>query len=237
MLGIEFNGKHSYRDFGVTMAPGKVIGIPNKNKVKVTVPFSNAEYDFSSLYGGEQTYQPRPLVYPFNIYRKTIGKVPMNTMKTKFINWLMRNNGKQKLYDDAYPGYYFLAEIEGNSSFDEDYDTGILTVEFNAYPFMISELKEGHDIWDDFNFELDMAQPVNFVVNGSLEALLYNVGIPSLQPIITTSSSMEIIKDNIKYNIPSGISKSEDFTLDQGENDLIITGNGSISFEFHKELI
>lgn len=236
MLGIEYNGKHSYRDFGVTIAPGKVIGIPNKNKIKVAIPFSNIEYDFSEIYG-EETYQPRPLTYPFNIYKKTPGKLPMNNQKTQIINWLMSGSGKKKLYDDAYPGYYFLAEIEGNNSFDEDYDTGILTVEFTAYPFMISELKEGHDIWDDFNFDLDIAQLVDFNVNGSLEVTMYNIGIPSLRPTITTSSGMKIIKDNITYVVPSGTSKSRDFVLTPGENNLTITGNGTISFNFYKELI
>jgi len=236
MLGITFNGKHSYKDFGVTMAKGKSIGIPNKNKIKVTVPFSNIEYDFSELYGS-QTYQPRPLSYPFNIYKNYTGKVPMNMLRTQIINWLMNSNGKQKLYDDAYPGYYFLAEVEGSSSFEEDYDTGVLTVEFTAYPFMIAELQEGHDIWDDINFDLDMLQPIDFIVNGSLDVTLHNTGVPALIPTITASDSMQITKNNMTYNVPSGTSKSESFTLSPGENDLTITGNGSISFEFYKELI
>ncbi|WP_163583279.1 phage tail protein [Gracilibacillus saliphilus] len=236
MLGIEFLGKHSYRDFGVTMAKGKEIGIPEKKKRKVAVPFSNTEYDFSELYGS-QDYEPRPLTYPFNIYRQTTGKTAMNSKKTQIINWLMNSNGKQKLYDDAYPGYYFLAEVEGSSSFSEDYDTGVLTVEFIAYPFMISELQEGHDIWDVFNFELDVSQQTSFEVNGQLEVILLNVGTPDLIPTITASSAMTIEKDNVTYNVPSGESKSDEFVLTSGENELIITGNGSISFEFHKELI
>ena len=236
MLGIEFMGKHSYRDFGVTMAKGKEIGIPSKKKIKVAVPYSNVEYDFSEVYGS-QAYEPRILRYPFNIYRQTTGKSAMNSLKTQIINWLMNSGGKQPLYDDAYPGYYFLAEVESGASFTEDYDTGVLTVEFTAYPFMIGELREGHDIWDEFNFELDVAQITDFDVQGQLEVTLYNIGASGLSPTINASSSMTIVKDGVTYNVPAGQSKSTDFVLQTGENDLTINGNGSISFTFYKELI
>lgn len=219
---------------GVTMAPGKEIGIPNKKKIKVAVPFSNEEYDFSELYGS-QVYEHRTLTYSFNIWDR--NKANMTAKKTRIINWLMGPNSKQRLYDDAIPGYYFLAEVEGNASFEENWEDGILTVEFTAYPFMISELPEGHDIWDEFNFELDVAQAVNFNVTGSIEITLYNAGKPALFPKVTTSSPMTIQMAGRIYNIPVGQSQSRDFLLMPGENDLMITGNGSISFEFYKELI
>lgn len=234
MLGISFMGKHSYKDFGVTMAPGKEIGLPSKEKIKVKVPFSNVEYDFSRVYG-EETYSPRPLSYPFNIAE--YSKANMNTKKTAITNWLMNSNGKQKLYDDAFPGYYFLAEVESNPTFEEDNDIGILKVSFEAYPFMIAELEEGNDIWDSFNFELDVAQTVDFEVNGSLDVALINGGTPSVSPIIKASSEMSVLKDGITYNFPSGETNSKEFRLFAGENDLKITGNGTISFVFHKELI
>ncbi|MFC4389148.1 phage tail protein [Gracilibacillus marinus] len=236
MLGIKYLGKHSFYDYGVTMGKGKEIGIPNKKKIKVAVPFSNIEYDFSEVYGS-QAYEPRTLSYSFNIYRPASGKQPMNSKKTQIINWLMNSNGKQKLYDDAYPGYYFLAEVEGSNSFSEDYDTGVLNVEFTAYPFMISELKEGHDIWDEFNFDLDVAQTVDFEVVEEIEVTLYNVGTPDVIPNIVSSSSMTIEKDGVTYNLNAGETKDYNFILKPGENHLIIYGNGSISFEFYKELI
>lgn len=238
MYGIEFNGKHSYRDFGITLGIERDIGYPEKEKIKVKIPFSNVEYDFSEIYG-DQTYTPRNLKYTLNVLdeNKINTTERINIIETKLSNWLMNSNGKQKLYDDAIPGYYFLAEVENGLSFDEIWNSGTLTVEFTAYPFMISELEEGHDIWDDFNFELDVAQVTEFEVNGSLDVILYNVGTPSLAPEIQASSAMQIVKDGVTYNVPSGKSKSGDFNLQSGENNLSITGNGSIKFLFYKELI
>lgn len=238
MYGVEFNGKHSYRDFGITLGTEKDIGYPEKEKIKVKVPFSNVEYDFSMIYG-EQTYTPRVLTYTLNVLEKHVINTTerINMIETKLSNWLMNSNGKQKLYDDAIPGYYFLAEVEGGLSFDELWNHGTLTIEFTAYPFMIAELQEGNDIWDTFNFELDVAQVTEFEVSGRLNVTLINVGTPNLSPKIEATAPMEIKKGDITYNVPSGPSKSDDFKLKSGENDLIITGNGTIKFLFYKELI
>jgi len=238
VYGIKFNGKHSHKDFGVTLGVERDIGYPDKEKIKVKVPFSNVEYDFSEIYG-EQTYTERPLTYTINVLNQHEINTPekINLLETQLSNWLMNSNGKQRLYDDVIPGYYYLAEVEDGLDFDELWNHGTLTVEFTAYPFMISELREGHDIWDDFNFLLDVAQVTEFKVNGAQEVILYNVGIPGLNPKIEASAPMEVVKEGVAYNVPSGTSKSEDFKLKSGENKLTIKGNGTIKFTFYKELI
>ncbi|WP_419893284.1 phage tail protein [Oceanobacillus kimchii] len=237
MLGIQFDDKHSHKDFGLTLAPGKEIGHPNKRKILVNVPFSNAQYDFSEIYGS-QTYEPRSLTYPFNVYNTNYNTPQAtNIRKTAVINWLMADGGKKRLYDDAYPGYYFLAEVVNGAAFEQQWETGVLTVEFEAYPFMISELKEGHDIWDQFNFELDVAQVVDFNVNGTTTVTLYNIGKSNPSPKILASNPMTIVKGGVTYNIPLGETQDDKFNLKAGENELTITGNGRIAFEFYKEII
>jgi hypothetical protein len=160
--GITYLGKHSYNDFGITLAPSREIGIPNKKKTKLTLPFSNVTYDYSEIFGS-QTYEERTLKYTFNIAGRAIRtKEEMNWIKTTLVNWLMNSHGKQPLYDDTYEGVHFLAEVEGNMSFSENWNYGFLEVTFTAYPFMIGNQPEGTDIWDDFNFLFDVIQDVKF---------------------------------------------------------------------------
>lgn len=234
MHGIRFNGYHSWKDKHLTLAPGKDVGRPAKEKVKRKVAFSNAEYDFSELYGS-QVYSNRQLQYSFNLIGNS--KEEMSFMAVNIINWLMNSSGKQRLYDDAFPGYYFLAEVEDEASFEENFSDGILTVTFEAYPFMVSELKEGHDIWDGFNFILDYDQKTDFTVNGSIEIELFNSSATVLRPVITTDAPMTIENGLKTFSVNSGVTQSYDFMLEMGKNQLTITGNGNISFEFHKELI
>ncbi|EMY5504744.1 phage tail protein [Bacillus wiedmannii] len=237
LYGITFAGKHSLHDMGYTMPAERDIGFPSKEKIIVQVPFSNVEYDFSELYGS-QTYSSRQLKYQFNVVRRgNYTPQAMQVEKTKLINWLMNTNGRKKLYDDTIPGYYFLAELESAANIQDDWETGTLTATFRAYPFMIAELHEGNDIWDTFNFDLDVAQTTEFDVNGLLEITLLNAGTPDVVPEIITSSRMEIIKDDIKYLIKSGVMKDSNFIFKPGENNLQIIGYGKIVFRFYKELI
>ncbi|TXR98743.1 phage tail protein [Bacillus sp. SH7-1] len=237
LYGITFDGKHSLHDMGYTMPAERDIGFPSKEKIIVQVPFSNVEYDFSELYGS-QTYSSRQLKYQFNVVRRgNYTPQAMQVEKTKLINWLMNTNGRKKLYDDTIPGYYFLAELESAANVQDDWETGTLTATFRAYPFMIAELHEGNDIWDTFNFDLDVAQTTEFDVNGVLEITLLNAGTPDVVPEIITSSRMEIIKDDIKYLIKAGVMKDSNFIFKPGENNLQIIGYGKILFRFYKELI
>ena len=105
--GIRKNNKHSFDDFGLTIK-SKKIGNPKKNKIKEEVPFMNGSYDFSLLYG-EQTYSERQLEYTFNLNER--NKIAMNIKKMQVLEWL-NDGGKQPLYDDTIPGFYFLAEVE-----------------------------------------------------------------------------------------------------------------------------
>lgn len=231
--GITFDGKHSFRDFGLTLA-NRIIGNPRKLKIKERVPYSNQMYDFSGVYG-DQEYEERRLTYVFNI--KDYDKVGLETKKTAVTNWLMRPFRKSKLIDDYIPGYYFMAEVEDEPTFDEGRFVGRLSITFTAYPFRIAEREEGHDIWDEFNFLLDVAQVTAFEVDGELQTSLYNPGIKKAYPIIKASAPMKIEKGGVIYTVQAGETQSFDFHLLPGKNDIVITGNGSISFHFRKELI
>lgn len=231
-LGITFDGRHS-SDYDLRLV-NRIIGNPNKIKTKERVPYSNEMYDFSAIYGGQE-YEERTLTYTFNV--KDYNKVDLELKKTAVINWVMQSNKKIMLVDDYIPGYYFMAEVEDGPDFSEFRYNGRITINFTAYPFRISELEEGNDIWDTFNFLLDVAQITDFNVNGTINTTLYNAGVAALYPIIRSTAPMEIIKDGVTYEVPIGESKSLDFYLSTGENPITINGNGNISFYFRKELI
>lgn len=229
--GITKGNKHSYNDFGLKII-SRELNPPSKNKIKETVPFLNGSYDFSSLYG-ENTYGERKIKYVFDF--RYNNKPDFIAKQTAISDWL--NSGfKEPLYDDLIPGYYFIAECEDSIDFSEGYIDCEVTVTFSAYPFKISTMKDGHDIWDEFNFELDMVQDTKFTINGTQSIKLYNNGSIGINPTVICSSEMEITKGSIIYNISQGTSKSI-FKLDKGLNELTIAGNGTIEFQWYKELL
>lgn len=205
---------------------------PPEKVIKENIPFMQGTHDFSMILGG-RVYENRPLTYRFEIINQNYQN--RKVIQTSLENWLMRS-GYEPLYDDHAKGYYYIAKC---TSVDVADSSGGLTVviEFDAYPFKIGELQEGNDIWDTFNFELDVAQITKFEVNGSEEIVLYNVGQNNLVPTIKTSVPMEIIKDGVTYVIPTGDTKSHEIAIGLGENHMTIKGNGTIEFLFYKELI
>ncbi|MHA3225679.1 hypothetical protein ACV7JQ_07015 [Globicatella sulfidifaciens] len=159
--GITYLGKHSFRDYGLTIA-SRDIGYPDKIKNKIQPPYSNTEYDFSLIFGS-QNYSPRQVTYQFNIAKKRINSHEvMFQVKTQLVNWLMNSMGKQELYDDYIDGYHFTAEVEKAPQVEENWIDGTVDVTFLCYPFMISDFFEGDDIWDTFDFEFGVSQMTSF---------------------------------------------------------------------------
>ena len=231
MRGITFNEKHSIKDFALYVE-NLDISPPSKKKIKETIPFMQGCYDFSLLYG-TNTFDERVLSYTFKI----IAENPMmlNVIKTQVNNWLL-GCGQCQLYDDAIPGYYFLAECTRIAEKDDRYET-TLDITFTTYPFKIGETYEGNNLWDSFNFELDVLQDTKFTVNGTSSVSIYNPSVIDIEPEIIASSQFEITLDNKKYVVEAGTSKDYRFKFKKGNNNITLKGNGTIEFKFRKEVL
>lgn len=207
---------------------------PEENTITEEVPFMQGSYDFSMILG-ERIYKNRTLSYRFEVEERNYQHRKVDEIVLK--NWLMKR-GWGKLYDDHDDGYYYWAKCTSVTVEDDHvYGRLLISISFEAYPFMRARLEEGHDIWDEFNFELDYSQPNDFSINGSSTVNLMNVGSAGVVPTIKASSEMTIIKNGVTYTVPAGESKSESFRLEIGENTMTINGTGTIKFIFYKELL
>lgn len=233
MYGITFNGRHSFNDMGYKILSNREIKSPSKIKVKKSVPYMNGSYDFSNLYGGN-CFTDRVLEYTFLL--KATSNKNLEAVRMDCENWLMGTNEQTKLIDDNMDLYYYLAECE-NIEFEDMGLTGKLTATFNAYPFRLYGWVEGNDLWDRFNFELDISQEVKFDIEESKDIVLYNQGATHVKPTIIASSDMEIVKDDVTYSVEKGTTNDWQFVLGVGENHLTVKGTGTIEFEFRKEVL
>lgn len=230
LRGVTFNGKHN-KDFNIAMER-KSIQSPSKKKIKDSVPFMNGSYDFSTIgSNGEITYNEREIAVTFGLPAN--NKEQLQVLYSKILEWLV-DTGKQQLIFDDIKDYYFMAEVEDVTSFEQTMEFGKLEVKFVANPFKYSIYYIGNDIWDTFNFEEDRVQDVSFDIVSNATISLYNPG-RSTKPVINCSSNMTITKGGITYNLNTGDNKPYGFFLNSGENSLIINGNGTINFTFRKE--
>jgi predicted phage tail component-like protein len=235
MRGFKFNGKHIYQDldFKIFMQ-SKSIQPPSKKKVKDSVPFMDGSYDFSTVgTNGEPTYEERKITIILGL--PADNKERLYMLYSKTLEWLSDAGKSQLIFDDI-QDYYFMAEVEDASSFEEIMAFGNLTVEFTAEPFKKGLYLVGSEEWDTFNFEDDMMQDVEFDVVDTKTITLYNPG-RTINPVINCNAVMSIVKSGVTYNLVVGDNKKYGFKLQNGANSIVINGTGHIKFLFRKEVL
>lgn len=233
MRGFKFNGKHSYSDYKVLLEK-RTIFSPAKKKIKIDVPYMNGSYDFSTVAtNGEIILDERKI--EIQIGFKARSKEHLQVLYSNVLEWLL-DTGRQQLIFDDMKDYYFIAEVEGSSDFEEVLRIGKMKITFISQPLKIGVDYAGNNIWDTFNFEEDYLQDNEFDVTGTLTITLYNSS-RAVSPIINTNVNMSMEYNSKTYNLVSGDNKFYDFKLANGANSIIINGNGHIKFLFRKERI
>lgn len=233
MQGFKFNNKHSYNDFKLILENKKILP-PSKKKIKESVPFMNGSYDFSTVgSNGEIVFNERQIDISFAVVGKS--KEQIYAFYTDVLEWLA-DTGKQQLIFDDIVDYYFIAEVEGVTDFEEVIRFGKFKVSFIVEPFKIGVDYEGIKLWDSFNFESDALQDTEFSIVGSRAINIVNVG-RIVCPVINVNSNMTIIFNSKTYSLTTGDNKFYDFKLANGSNSITINGTGTVKFIYRKEVI
>jgi len=233
MKGYLFNGKHNYNDIGLIME-SKSIQPPAKKKIKVDVPFMNGSYDFSTVgSNGEIIYTERMIKVVHGL--PTRSKADLHALYSRALEWL-QDVGKCQLIFDDINYYYFMAEVEGVSTFEEMLTFGKLEVTFTCDSFKIGINLVGSTLWDTFNFNEDVLQDESYDVVGTKTINLYNPG-RLVTPTVNCSVPMNIVCSGKTYPLLAGDNVPFGFKLLNGNNSIVINGTGHISFPFRKVIL
>lgn len=198
------------------------IGYPKKVKLLRDVPFSNVEYDFSTIYG-EQTYENRLVKYTINIVHKgSIENIGMHSVANQIIDWVLSSDTMKPLFDEQDPDYHFLGEVRDEPALADSFKFGKLSVTFNCYPYRIKNLPEGNDVWDSFNFETDIAQNVKYDVQETRTINLINLSDHAVNYKVTTTG-------DVTYEGPD--------MMEKGDNKFVFTGTGTAEVTWYREVI
>lgn len=229
-MGFMFGDNHSYGEFGVILL-SKSIQPPAKKKIKESVPFMNGSYDFSTVgSNGENTYTERSITV--NLLLPT--RKSLYIMYSDVLEWLNIDQG-ELIFDDI-PDYYFLAEVESASTFEEFSAYGKLTVTFVAEPFKIGVDYTAGNRWDTFNFEEDYMQDSSYDVVGSKTIILYNPA-RAVTPDFVCTAAMVVTVNGSVYNMVYGHNSPYGLKLRPGGNNIGVVGTGNITILFRKQVI
>ncbi|MDF2885149.1 MAG: putative phage tail component [Clostridiaceae bacterium] len=115
-LGVTFNGKNSFNDFGLYIEEKHINGAKPKVN-KDSVPYQNGQYDLNMIGTNNHIiYDTRTIVIKFLLISKDM--TDLHDLYSSILEWLI-NTGQSQLIFDFMPDYYFLARVEDVPSFDE----------------------------------------------------------------------------------------------------------------------
>ena len=236
---IEFNGKNTLEE-GFQIVKYS-LGQPTLKYTSETVPYCNGEYDFSML-NGIQYYNSRKLTITlgfkeFNIFSLNQNELQNETIYLKYFKFksFLLSSKKSVLDISNLIGFEgtLNAKCIDVSGLMKGNFGGEFTITFDCDPLIFIG-NYGEDIWDTFNFLFDVTEYTNYTINGSQTLNIFNVGVATV-PEITVSSECTLILNNNQYTLsPNCIPR---IILEQGINELNITGFTTININFKKEVI
>ena len=233
---FKYDGLKSYDDFGFTIKE-LYIGMPKPDIILESVPYMQGVYDFSSV-GGETKYSTRniSMILELNRYEYYIKNITYYNLKV--VNWLNKAQIMQELIIDYIPGK-FIARVEEVSDLKVTEETIELEIKFIAQPFRTWHLQEGHNIWNEMNFDSDWFQDTKFTVlddEYKVDIELNNISVTKAKPVIIVDGNVKVEFDGFIYTFGSGKYYNQ-IWLSKGINKVKLYGYGTIEFVWFKELI
>ena len=206
-----------------------------KTKTRIRIPNSNIYYDYDKVFG--DLYEERTLEYDFLVMMpNALSEEDMEYIKSQVINWLTPGV-EHRIEDSAIPFYYFIGEISSAPEWSQDNGYGTLKVKINCYPYKISVDDMADDLWDSFDFNNDVAQFLEFEVTKEITERIYNASSTAVSPKLIVTGNVTVESHGEKVTLNAGTYTETEIKLNVGWNDVKLSGNGTIKFSFHKEVL
>lgn len=230
MRGVIIGTKHSFNDWGLYLGKETSISFPEIKENIVDVPGADNEIDLTEVLTGDVKYKPRKI--KIVLWEKGKTSRDLKLFLTEIANYL--HGQKLKITFDTDPGYYYIGRCTLNP-IETDRKVGKIVIDVKAEAYKYYQTSTIEDwIWDSFNFEEGIIQEyVDLEVDETLELNLYNSRMKVI-PIFTVSDDMEIEFKNKTYELSEGINEISDIELEEGENEVTIIGNGTVSIEYRR---
>ena len=177
--GIQINNFNSVNE-GLLLVE-RDAPLPEEKAIIEDIPYMQGVLDFSMLLG-ERVFNNRTLSFEFVSRKLDYGQRKKLENKVKRLIGL---HGESRIYDTHNPGFYWLGKCTSIEAVDNaQFNKLNFYIEFEVYPFMIRDKYYFDDVWDDFNFDTDVAGYTKFEVDGTRTITLYNAGDTTVRPNI-----------------------------------------------------
>lgn len=224
--GVTLNEKHSFRDFGLLIETVH-IAPPNPRRHKITIPGRDGDLDLSGI-TGDITYDNRLIEIGLNGKKQESEWVPF---MSGFMN--LYHGKTVKIIFDRDPSYYYTGSAVVAADFEKGIEVARFTLSVDADPYkyeIISSLEDW--LWDPFCFETDVVREYGSITVDGSRTIMIPAGRKRVIPVILVSADMTVTYKGVAYELSKGMNKIYDLALPEGENELIFSGNGTVSIDY-----
>lgn len=213
MKGIRFGGLHSFEDLEMILGK-KEIGVPAVKVEKMDIPGADGDLDQTDFFG-EPKFANRTLRFEFTADTPASDFLALYSRVTNALH-----GKKMRIILDDDPLYFY----QGRCFIDKHHDEkGVATidVECDCGPY---KLKKDHTVSAHV---LDGTAQTILLTNGRKRA------VPEVQ-IYTESGSVRVEYQGSIWDLGAGIYTLPELELVEGENTVIVTGTGTITFSWQE---
>ena len=209
MKGITFGSLHSFNNLHLILSQ-KTIGTPEPKREVVDIPGGDGVLDLTEFFGAVK-YHNRQLSFEFSTM------VPQSQFMDLFSQVQNALHGKKmRIILDDDPEWFYMGRITV-SEWKAEKNIGKLTVDCDCEPFKQSIY----------------TTTVTKVVASNATIVLANDKMPTV-PTITTTKDFLISFGGYNDLYPAGTFTIPELELWEGNNQIYVEGNGSISFTYRK---
>lgn len=231
MFGVTFGEKHSFRDWGLIPRSRPVISPPEPKTIYIDIPESDGMLDLTEMLTGEVKYKNRNMTFEFNVMNE---RSDWTSIYSTILNYL--HGQRLRIVLDEDPNHFYMGRVKVDE-WKSDKKTSViqLSADVDPYKYEITSSLEPWE-WDTFNFEEDYIRDYgNLVVDGQLDFTVYG-SRKTVIPVFVVDSpddtGMQVIFENVTYNLQDGNNRVLNIRIKDGENDLTFLGNGTVSIDY-----
>lgn len=209
MKGITFGSLHSFNNLHLILSQ-KTIGTPSPKREVIDVPGGDGVLDLTEFFGAVK-YNNRQLSFEFSTM------VPQSQFMSLFSEVQNALHGKKmRIILDDDPEWFYMGRITV-SEWKAEKNIGKLTIDCDCEPFKQSIY----------------TTTVTKVVSSNATISLANDKMPTV-PTITTTAEFLISYGGYNDVYPAGTFTIPELELWEGNNQVYVEGNGTVSFTYRK---
>lgn len=209
MIGVTFNIKHSYHQWGLMLRSRPVISPPTPKTKYAEVPGADGSLDLTDTLTGYTQYKNRKITFEFVIMA---GRASWPAIYSDIMDTL-HGNIVEIVFDDD-PDYVYTGRVTVGK-WDAEKVTATLTMSAEVEPFKTERY----------------ATSQSMTVEGSRTVTVSGTRKPAV-PTFTVSADMQVSFGGSSYTLTAGENRIPEIIIRQGENTLVFTGTGTVTIEY-----